>query len=151
MPPSPMRSSSVSTTASNETSYWVSEAMEYCWRKVTPTAVGSTRKRSIASSSSPVRASTTSRSAAAAKVTWRFRPLSRKPPAPSGSARTWTPRGENPFSGSNQAGVRMDSPEAMPPSHCDFMPVLPAWAITPPESTALAKCGVGANARPNSS
>ncbi len=131
------------------TSYCVSDEMLNCWRSVTPLAFGSTRKRSTASAASPVRASTTNRSAAEAKATWRFSPFSRNP-EPSASARVSTPRDENPFSGSSQAGVRMASPEATGRSHCSFWASLPAAASTPPLMTALTKCGVGAMARPSS-
>ena len=70
---------------------------------------------------------------------------------PSASARASTPRGENPFSGSSQAGVRMASPAATGRSHRSFCASLPAAASTPPLMTALTKCGVGASARPSSS
>ena len=62
-----------------------------------------------------------------------------------------TPRGEKPFSGSSQAGVRTASPEAMARNHRSFCAGLPAAASTPPLMTALTKWGVGARARPSSS
>ena len=70
---------------------------------------------------------------------------------PSASARTSTPHGEKPFSGSSQAGERIASPEATGRSHCSFWASLPAATSTPPLMTALTKWGVGARARPSSS
>ena len=150
LPGAPRRSSSVTVTPENVTSYWVSEAMLICWRIVTPAEDGSTRKRSTASTASPVRARTRSRSADDAKATWRFTPEIVNP-EPSASARASTPRAENPFSGSSQAGDRMASPEATARSQRSFCSSLPAAARAPPLMTALTKCGVGASARPSSS
>ena len=45
---------------------------------------------------------------------------------PSASARTATPRGEYPFSGSSQAGVTIASPEAIGRSQRSFWSSLPA-------------------------
>ena len=117
---------------------------------LTPADDGSTRKRSTASAPSPVRARTSSRSADDAYPTWRFTPEIVNP-EPSPTVRASTPRAENPFSGSSQAGVTMAAPAAIARSQRSFCSSLPAAARAPPLRTALTKCGVGASARPSSS
>ena len=109
LPALPMRSAAPTRTRSRSTWYCASEPIVNCWVRRTASSAGSTRKRSIESSESPVRARTTSRVAALAKETWRFTP-ERTKPSPSGTARTCTPRGEKPWSGSSHAGVSTASP-----------------------------------------
>ena len=150
MPASPIRSVAVTRTPSRSTRYWVSELMDIFWVSVTPAAFGSTRNRSTASSASPVRARTTSRSAELAKYTCCLVPVSVNP-SPSASARSCTPRGPKPFSGSSQAGVRIAAPVATFGSHSSRWASEPARTSAPAETTQLTRCGVGANARPSSS
>ena len=100
---------------------------------------------------SPVRASTSSRVAAAAKATCRFVPASAHPPPSAGRAVVRTPAGPNPPSGSSHAGVRITSPDATPGNHAARCASVPPATSAPAPATQLAKCGVGASARPSSS
>ena len=97
-----------------------------------------------------MRARTTSREADEAKATCRLVPESTNP-SPSGTARTCTPFGPKPFSGSSQAGVRMASPDTMRGSHSSLSASLPECASAPPDRIELTKWGDGASERPNSS
>ena len=79
-------------TRSNVTWYWVSEEIDIRCSMLRPEASAGTTNRSMSASPSPVRASTTSRSAAAANGTCALAPSSTKL-LPSARAASCTPRG----------------------------------------------------------
>ena len=86
-------------------------------------------------------------SAACAKRTWRLAPV-RTNASPSASARSCTPRGPKPPSGSSHAGVRIASPARDRREPVRTLVVrATARSSTPPLSTELTKCGDGASAR----
>ena len=79
-------------TRSNVTRYWVSEEIDIRCSMLRPEASAGTMNRSMSASPLPVRASTMSRSAAAANGTCAFEPSSTKPSLPARAA-SCTPRG----------------------------------------------------------
>ena len=149
-PAAPMRAEAGTATLSSCTWYWQSEAMENIWVRVTPSAFGSTRNRSMSVGPVPVRASTTRWVAAAANGTCHLVPV-RRNPSPSARASTCTPLGPKPLFGSSQAVVAMAVPLAISGRRSCFWSSVPARRSSPALSTALTKWGDGARARPSSS
>ena len=146
----PRRASASTVTPSKVARYWVSDEIDIRCSVVRPPASEGTANRSMSVSPFPVRASTTSRSAAAANCTWILAPSSTNP-SPLDRAVSCTPRGLKPPPGSSHPTVAMASPEAIPASSPACCSREPACVIAPAAITQLTKWGSGASERPNSS
>ena len=114
-----MRSSSATATPAKVTSYWVSDATENCWRKVTPAAVGVDQEEidgvvCLAGAGEHDQSIGGRRVGHVALDPVETETRTRR------RRRASTPRGEKPLSGSSHAGVRTASPDATARSHWSF-------------------------------
>ena len=138
-------------TPSSSTWYWVSDAIGQLLGERDPVGLRVDEEQVDVGSASPVRASTSSRSAAAANGTCHLVPVSAKPAAVV-AARVRTPGGPKPLSGSSHAGREDRLARGDPGQPLGLLRVgARRRPATPAAITALTKCGDGASDRPSSS